>query len=241
MERYKTRGIVILTTKYGEKDLVVQLLTERFGMHSFLVRGVRSLRGHGSKLALFQPLFCLEIDGITNNKSELDYISEVRNAFVLRTIPFDIRKSTIALFMTEIIFKLVREKEHNTELYGFIENSIRCFDVLQEGVSNFHLWFFVHLLSMIGFHPGNDYMNDCLFDMEEGRYTKEHIFHENHLSKEESGLLDWLLHVSAEDLKNLQLRRNQRIEFLEKMVKFSSIHLENVGKINSLEILHGIF
>ncbi|MBQ0081566.1 MAG: DNA repair protein RecO [Alistipes sp.] len=241
MERYKTRGIVLLSTKYGERDLIVQLLTEKFGIKSYLVRGARSTRGHGSKLALFQPMFCLEFDGISTTRSELDYISEVKNAFVLRTIPFDIRKSTIALFMSELIFKLVKEKEQNTELFCFIADAIQQFDCMQEGIANFHLWFVVHLLSIIGFHPGNGYSEGCQFDLQEGIYTSQPIFHDNFLCNEESQLLAYLIDSKIDELCKIKLVRGQRLAFLEKMIKFSTIHLENVGKINSLEILHDIF
>ena len=59
MKRYTARGVVIGTLKYGEKGMVVQMLTSTLGRQSYMVQGLGSRRGHGSRQALFQPMFAL--------------------------------------------------------------------------------------------------------------------------------------------------------------------------------------
>ena len=63
MKSYKGRGIVLHTLKYGDSSLVAYLLTDVGGRRSYMVQGVRS-RGRGSKLALFQPMFPVEFEGL---------------------------------------------------------------------------------------------------------------------------------------------------------------------------------
>ena len=120
MKTYKSRGIVLHTIKYGDSSMVAYLLTEAGGRRNFMVQGVRSARGRGSKLALFQPMFALEFEGLESPRQQLDRFREVRSGLVLQSIPFDVRKSTVALFMAEVLYRLVKESEPNRALFDFV-------------------------------------------------------------------------------------------------------------------------
>ncbi len=62
---------------------------------------------------------------------------EVRAGFVLQSLPFDVRKSTMALFMAEVLYRLVREyDEPNQALFDFVWNSVGALDSMDEGVAN---------------------------------------------------------------------------------------------------------
>mgnify|MGYP002604061073 CR=1 FL=1 len=108
MKSYKARGIVLHTLKYGDSGMVVYLLTDSGGRQSYMVQGVRSARGHGSKLALFQPMFAVEFEGLESSRMQMHRFREVRSGIVLQSLPFDVRKSTIALFMAEVLYRLVK-------------------------------------------------------------------------------------------------------------------------------------
>ena len=101
MKTYKGRGIVLHTLKYGDTSMVAYLLTDVGGRRSYMVQGVRSRSGRGSKLALFQPMFPVEFEGLESPRQQMDRFKEVRAGFVLQSLPFDVRKSTMALFMAE--------------------------------------------------------------------------------------------------------------------------------------------
>ena len=92
MKNYKARGVVLSTVKYGDSGMVVQMLTDRFGRQSYMVQGVRSSRGRGSKMALFQPLFVLAFEGLESAHSDLHKMREVQNEIIFKSIPYDIRK-----------------------------------------------------------------------------------------------------------------------------------------------------
>ena len=70
LKTYKARGIVLNSLKYGDSAMVVHLLTDALGRQSYMVQGVRSSRGRGSKLALFQPMFALEFEGLTSSRQK---------------------------------------------------------------------------------------------------------------------------------------------------------------------------
>ncbi|WP_333588546.1 DNA repair protein RecO, partial [Alistipes finegoldii] len=108
MKTYKGRGVVLHTLKYGDSSMVVYLLTDAGGRRSYMVQGVRSRNGRGSKLALFQPMFPVEFEGLESPRQQMHRFKEVRGGFVLQSLPFDVRKSTMALFMAEVLYRLVR-------------------------------------------------------------------------------------------------------------------------------------
>src|SRR5699024_4110211 len=99
MNSYKAHGIVLHTIKYGDTSLVAYVLTDTLGRQNYLVQGVKSGRGKGNKAALLQPMFLLEFEGIPSRHSQMDRMKDVRLSQPLQSIPFDVRKSTIALFM----------------------------------------------------------------------------------------------------------------------------------------------
>lgn len=154
MKSYKARGIVLHTLKYGDSGMVVYLLTDSGGRQSYMVQGVRSARGHGSKLALFQPMFAVEFEGLESSRMQMHRFREVRSGIVLQSLPFDVRKSTIALFMAEVLYRLVKECEPNQRLFDFVWGSVAALDALDEGVANFHLWFLTNLSPVSGLFAG---------------------------------------------------------------------------------------
>ena len=171
MKTYKGRGIVLHTLKYGDSSMVVYLLTDVGGRRSYMVQGVRSRSGRGSKLALFQPVFPVEFEGLESPRQEMHRFREVRAGFALQSLPFDVRKSTMALFMAEVLYRLVKECEPNQRLFDFVWNSVGALDAMREGGANFHLWFLANLSRLLGYRPGNDYTPGAWFDIREGEYA----------------------------------------------------------------------
>ena len=125
---YKARGIVLHTVKYGESSLVAYLFTDVGGRQTYMIQGVRSSRGRGNKAALFQPMFLLEFEGVEQPHAEMHRMKEVRNLVPLSSVPFDVRKSTVSLFMAEVLYRLIREVEANEPLFDFICSAVQQLD-----------------------------------------------------------------------------------------------------------------
>ena len=66
--KYKSRAIPLHYIKYGESSIIVKLLTERFGVQSFIVKGVRSMKAK-KRLSFFQPMELVNIQGTYNSKN----------------------------------------------------------------------------------------------------------------------------------------------------------------------------
>lgn len=241
MKNYKAAGIVLHTVKYGENALIAYVLTDRFGRQNYLIRGIRSTKGKGSKAALFQPMFLLEFEGSENPRSQLHGMKEIRLSVPLQTVPFDVRKSTIALFMAETLYRLVRETEPNQPLFEFVRDSVLNLDTLERGTANFHLWFLVRLSAYLGFQPGNEYTDGDWFDICEGCFTPALPSHRMAVSQPNARLLDRLMNTSAQHLASIELPRQQRADFMNSLLTYFGYHLDAVHHIRSLGILREVF
>ncbi len=238
---YKGRGIVLHSLKYGENAMVVQMLTDVGGRQSFIVQGVRSSRGHGSKAALFQPLFALEFEGLAPSRGELHKFREVKSGITLHKTPFDIRRSSIALFIAEVLYRLVKESAPNEELFEMVWHSIEVLDQIEDGVANFHLWFLVRLSPILGFTPSGSYRDGYYFDKVEGSFVSLIPSHGAVMSASQSLLLNQFLSVDATQLDTIALNGTRRREFLEAMVSYYNYHLDLINEVQSIEILKEIF
>ena len=241
MKSYKARGIVLSTVKYGDSGMVVQMLTARYGRQSYMVQGVRSGRGKGSKMALFQPLFVLEFEGLESSHCDLHKMRDVQNEIIFKSVPYDIRKSTMALFMAEVLYRLVGESEANEPLFDFVYHSVRALDEIDEGVANFHLWFLANLSRYLGYFPGNEHLKGCWFDMREGLYVSTMPLHNHTMNEEEAELLRDLTECDLEYLGEIPLNREQRVAMLSRLVEYYSIHLDAIRTVRSIEILQEVF
>lgn len=241
MKSYKARGVVLHTLKYGDSSMVVYLLTDVGGRRSYMVQGVRSTRGRGSKLALFQPMFAVEFEGLESPRRQMDSFREIRSGAVLRSVPFDVRKSTIALFMAEVLYRLVRESEPNGPLFDFVWGSVGALDAMEEGVANFHLWFLANLSRFLGFYPGNAYTAGAFFDIREGLYTKTPPLHAGYMSGEHARTLDDFIRCDVRCLGEIGLNRRQRVGFLDALLVYYGYHLDAIRAVQSVKILQEVF
>ncbi len=241
MRSYKGRGIVLHTIKYGESAMVAYLLTDVGGRRSFMVQGVRSSRGRGSKLSILQPLFPVEFEGLESPKMEMDRFREIRCARTMQSIPFDVRKSTIALFMAETLYRLVRESEPNASLFEFVWSSIEALDEMSQGVANFHLWFLANLSRMLGFSPVNNHTKGAWFDIAAGEYTTLPPLSCRSLSPANAEILNDLLECDVRYLDEIGLNRRQRVDFLNSMLVYYGYHLDAIHAVQSVKILQEVF
>lgn len=151
---YKTRAISLSYIKYKESSIIARLYTERFGLQSYVVNGVRSARGK-SKMALFQPLTLLELVVYHRDNKDLHRISEMKCSEVFHSLPFETRKASIAIFITEVLNKILKEESENEDLFSYLHDSVLILDHLEKGEVNFHLQFLFGLAKYLGIAPGN--------------------------------------------------------------------------------------
>lgn len=237
----KTRGIVLHTTRYGESSLVVHCYTEQFGRQTYMVKGVRKSR-RNNRANLFQPLFILNFEVYHKDKSEMHLVKEVSRDFPLTSLPYDITKSTQALFMAEVLYRTIREEEANPMMGRFLIHSIQYLDTLEDAQPDFHIVFLFQLSRHLGFFPQNNFSKSApYFDLASGQFRSWMADPELQLDKESSAL--WSKYIESDFQGNVPagVSGSERKFILDSMVHYFKNHVEGMGEIRSLEVLHSFF
>jgi DNA repair protein RecO (recombination protein O) len=224
---YKTRGIALSYIKFKESSIIAKIYTEVFGIQTYIVNGVRSSNVKSNRIALFQPLTLLDLVVYHKGKQdEIHRISEIKCYRPFTTLPYHVSKSSLALFVTEILVKSLREEEENQPLFHFLEQSVLYLDEAREGFENFHIQFMLQLASYLGF--GVETQKDL---------EKEIVSHHFPHTGDTVELAATGQMISQGYGVSITLDRTRRIAILEKVLFFYKIHLEGLGEIRSLEVL----
>ena len=204
----KVKGVVLHHVRYKESSAIIYVYTDRFGRQAYLVNSIRGRRSKFSGSPL-QPLTLLMIEAYHKEARELQRVKEMHNYLPYSTIPFDVSKSSQALFLAEILYKTLREEEPNRDLFGFLEHSFQILDVSDVGLVNFHLLFLVQLTKYLGFYPENNYSGTLSgFDMRNGQFSNGTGLHPEYFDRESSKLMNSLLGMSFSDLDQVSVNQD---------------------------------
>jgi DNA repair protein RecO (recombination protein O) len=237
----KTRGIVLHTTRYGESSLVVHCYTEQYGRQTYMVKGVRKSRKH-NRSNLFQPLFILDFEVYHKDSREIQLVKEVSRAMPLNSMPFDMVKSAQAIFIAELIYRVVREEESNPMLAHFLLSSIQYLDALEKASPDFHILFMFQLSRHLGFYPKNNFGEGRIFfDFSSGQFISHCKNPELHLDEISSKLWHQYMLSEYQSVKESDFNGLQRKLVLDNLVRFYKSHVAGMGDIRSLEVLHTYF
>ncbi|MES2386802.1 MAG: DNA repair protein RecO [Bacteroidota bacterium] len=151
---HKTRGIVLGYVRYRETSIVLRAYTEAFGIQGYVVNSVRSAKTK-TGMGMFQPLSLLEMVVYHKTDSGLNRISEIRSARPWTDIPFSASKTATAMFLAELLGKLLKEESANEELFHFLFSSLEYLDLMRIQPENFHLHFMLGLASVMGVAPSS--------------------------------------------------------------------------------------
>ncbi|OIP02128.1 MAG: DNA repair protein RecO [Bacteroidetes bacterium CG2_30_33_31] len=236
---YKSPAIVLSKMNYSESGMIVRLYTKKFGLLSILQKGIRTSKG--KKASLFQPLSILEIVISLNEKKDLHFTREISLRYNLHNLHYDVVKTSLAFFISELISKSIHEREENSLLYDFLEKSILFLDETSESVSNFHLVFMLKYASMLGFgieNPRNKI--DKYFDMQKGVFSQIPT-HSQFLNLESSGILMQIIDKNYLTMNNVFMSNKQRNETIDFLIEFYYLHIEGIRQLKSKEVLKMLF
>ncbi|PLX13876.1 MAG: DNA repair protein RecO [Marinilabiliales bacterium] len=237
----KTEGIVLHQFKYSDTQNIVHILTRELGKKSFAVRRSKNKRS-SRKGSLTQAFYLVELEFFYNSKKDIQNISEVRLSIPLQSVINSFVKRTVSLFLVEILNKAIREEEKNYEMFDFIYNSIRLFDRVDKGVANFHILFLLKLSRFLGFAPNGVFDKDNpFFDMLNGSFVSTEPLHAYTLKKNQANLLSSLLTTNYDGLESIVLSGKERYEILNIIVQYYQLHIDSLGDIKSLDVLHDVF
>ena len=220
-----TRGIVLRFTKYRETSIITDIFTEEVGVSTFIVNSVRSAKGK-FKPSYFEPLSLIELTGYHQQDREINRLSEVKSMAPLHSLRQDIHKSSIVVFLTEILNKVIIEKDQNTPLFNFIYNALLTFEGQAEN-NNFHLQFLLKLTKHLGFSVENpeDFVSE----------SNNKRFYDNRQN------LDLLTNLSQAPFEqHITIDSEKRATILQDIIFYYQQHM-GITKLKSLSVLSTIF
>lgn len=237
---HKTRGIVLKTTFYGDTGVVVQIFTEKFGIQSYLINGVRKPKAKVN-INILQPLHLLEMVVYFKANTSIQRVKELQSSPIFRSIPYDIIKSTIVMFLNEVLYKSIRQQHTDTHLFDFIYNSIAWFDEAQDASINFHLAFLLKLSRYLGFAPSTEIKStEHYFDLQEGAFSSRLPVHPYYMDKEDAEIFIALFTTPLDKLDQVNLTKSTRRSILNKILVFYTLHTASFGEIRAHQVLEEV-
>lgn len=224
--RFNTRSIVFNYIKFGESSVIARLYTDKFGLKNYLINNVRSPKPR-YPASLFQPLTQLDMIVYNKPQAEINRVAEIKCTYPFKSIPFDVVKSTVCLFLTEILYKILREEEPNGELFEYLTESFIYYDSATEHYANFHLQFLIRLTGFLGISP---------VDIE-GMIRETRSI--GPVAEEERSLYNRLIRNDFSD--PVRLDNAERRKFLSMIMHFYQHHFDNLNDIKSYRILKEVF
>jgi DNA repair protein RecO (recombination protein O) len=212
----KAELIVLNHTKFGENSIVLHTLSAEYGRHGFLVKVTPK-----TAMALFLPLNILQSEVTENPKSDLWYARNFVSVNPLNGIRSNIHKNTMTLFMSEVLYRVVKDQTNEDGLAEWLKGQILTLDALQSDFANFHLLFLLRLCSVLGFDPVASGLAP---------------FADKHLSQMES-----LLKLPFAEALLYPLSGVDRNTIAESILRYIEFHTESAVNVRSLAVLREIY
>ena len=208
--------IVLHTTKFGENSIVVHTLSREYGRRSFLVRGV------GKKtMSLFLPLNIIEAEVQESSKSTLYTAKGLVSACSLMGIRNSILKNSMTMFISEVLYRAVKDGTSEPGLYDWCKKNIMLLDAVQSDFSNFHIRFLLELAVALGFRPQ---VSDLM------PFVGDHY-----------PIVESFMQMPFAESMLIPLSGAVRNEIAEKILRYIEFHTESALNINSLKVLRELF
>lgn len=243
MATFKSKGIVFRTIKYGETSIITDIYTREKGLRSFIVNGVRKPKSRISA-SLFQHGMLLEMLAYDKQGGKLARIKEVKSDYIFRDLHFNIHKSSLSLFILELIRNTLQEHESNENLFDYLYKWFVDLDQWKEKIANLHLHFMVEFAGHIGFQPTNNYNEDrqC-FDLETGHFVSLDGSYGHHsiLDEEISRYIHQLMVIDRKELHTLNIPKMIRQRIIDSLLNYYKLHIEGFRNLKSYEVLKQIF
>ncbi|MDC8005377.1 DNA repair protein RecO [Aureisphaera galaxeae] len=234
-----TRALVFSSVKYAEADLIVSCFTEDYGLKSYLLRGIMKSKKGKLRASLFQPLTQLHLEAIHKDKGTLERIKEAKVLVPYTTLHTQVVKSSVVLFLAEMLKNSIQEEEANGDLFEYISVSLQWLDA-HEAIANFHILFLLKLTAYLGIYPDTSGMEYPYFNLLEGNFEKEPLGDYSE-SGDAVDTLKRFFGINFDDLEGTKTTKKQRFEALNLLLSYYQLHLQGYKKPKSLLVLNQLF
>ncbi len=238
--------IVLGTIKHSDRHNVTSVFTREWGRIALLTPAGTTKKSRQTASHLM-PLSVIEAQVNFSPTRELHIPSAIAPIRVWRTIYYNPIKSSVVMFLSEFLSRLLRDAPAEELLWNFIADSITFFDTVDDSMSiaNFHISFLVGMTHLMGIHPDlTDYTEGMEFDMKAGKTVFPFMIQSNHgirIDAHRTAFLPKLTRINYANAKKFRFNGHERSEVLNEIMKYFGCHFPGSDNLKSLSILKEIF
>lgn len=143
-----TDAIVLSLQPHSDKAFVLHAYTRAGGRINYRVYGI----GRKNAIGVYTPLSLIQITTSTPSPSKPPTVKEVvpQGPYNSGNLIADPYKSSIALFLAEVLYHVLRHPMQDEPMFDFIVEAIQELNETKEP-QNFHLQFLIGLAAKLGF------------------------------------------------------------------------------------------
>lgn len=234
-----TPALVLSALKFGDTSLIVRMYTAQLGLQSYLLKGILGKKKGGLKAGHFQPLTQLDIVGSSGREGKLGYLREAHIAYPYQTVHTDIRKSTVALFLSEVLSGCLRESEPDEGLFEYLCSALQWLDH-QNQIANFHIRFLIGLTRFLGLYPDLSAKDAPIFDLREGAFLSRTTLNPSLEGKQLTYFVRFL-ESDFDSISQIPMNQESRRELLKGLIQFYELHIPGFRKPRSLDVFDTVF
>lgn len=240
--KQKMQFIALRTVRYSDRHSILSGYSLEFGRVAFAI-AAGSGREAVRRRALLMPLSIVECVADIKPGREVSVMHEPRSLSPLMGLRTNPVKSSVALFLAEVLGVVLRDGPPDAALYNYMCRSIGVLDVLPaERSANFHICFLWGLGRFIGIEPDTEeYRPGMIFDMADGRFRLTAPLHRHYLDAGQSEVVASLSRMTFANMWLFRMNRRQRNELLDGILTYYSLHYTGLQSLRSLDVLRELF
>lgn len=231
-----TEGLVLSVVPWRETSIIARIFTRELGPKRYVINSVRT-QAPRYPPGFFQSLAWLKMVVYNSHSKDVNRIKEVHLAQVWNSSAQDASKTSVLMFLGEVLEHCLRDEINQPALFDFITSELARFERLSSKESlNFHIEFMVNLLPYLGFGLQDE---GGLVELSPNDLV---AFKLPPLTEEEEAALTGCLSNENQLNENIKINLSTlgRRHLIKRLVAWYSFHLEGFGPIRSLEVLRAI-
>ena len=232
-------AIVLSKVRYQDNDLIIKCLTRDLGVVTYMVKNISVSKKSKNKFAFFQLLNILDLETNFNPNRSIQYIKDLKIKYSFKSLHTNIYKSSVVMFLSEILSTIIHNEIKDIELFDFIESSLIWYDKSEES-SAFYLIFLMQMTDYLGFYPDCTNMHYNYFNLEEGLF--ENSKNSKYVIKGSSLVLfKTILGIKFDSNKLPFIDKIKKKDILKNIIIYYKLHVDGFKEPKSLKVLNQIF
>ena len=234
-----TSAIILSKVRYQDNDLIVKCLTRDLGVISYMVKNISTSKNSKNKFAFFQLLNILDLESNYNPNRSIQYIKDLKIRYNFTSLHTNIYKSSVVMFLSEILSNIIHNESKDLELFDFIEESFIWYDKSEDS-SSFYLIFLMKITHYLGFYPDCTNMSYNYFNLEEGLFetskNSKYVIQGDSLV-----LFKTILGIKFDSNKLPFIDKINKKDILKNILIHFKLHVDGFKDPKSLIVLNQIF